>query len=69
MKNEVFEGYIKCPAGGGLCRRGVSLYGSSVRVTKRGLLVGDPEGYERRALGTGTSVYGGSVGAIWGGLI
>jgi len=34
-----------------------------------GLLVGDPEGYERRALGTGTSLYGGSVGATWGGLI
>jgi hypothetical protein len=34
-----------------------------------GLLVGDPKGYERRALGTGTSLYGGSVGATWGGLI
>jgi len=31
--------------------------------------VGDPEGYERRALGTGTTLYGGSVGATWGGLI
>jgi hypothetical protein len=34
-----------------------------------GLLVGDPEDYERRALVTGTSLYGGSVGATWGGLI
>jgi hypothetical protein len=34
-----------------------------------GLLVGDPEGYERRALGTGTSLYGGSVGTTCGGLI
>jgi hypothetical protein len=28
-----------------------------------GLLVEDPEGYERRALGTATSLYWGSVGA------
>jgi hypothetical protein len=34
-----------------------------------GLLVGNPEGYERRALGMGTSLYGGSVGGTWGGLI
>jgi hypothetical protein len=34
-----------------------------------GVLVGDLEGYERRALGTRTSLYGGSVGATWGGLI
>jgi hypothetical protein len=34
-----------------------------------GLLVGDPEGYERRALGMGTSLYGGSVGATWVRLI
>jgi len=43
-----------------------SLYGSSVRGTWRGLLVGDPEGYERRALGTGSSLYGGSAGATCG---
>ena len=66
LKNEVFEGYIKCPAGGGLCRWGASLYGSSVRETWRGVLVGDPEGYERRALGTGSSLYGGSAGATCG---
>jgi hypothetical protein len=34
-----------------------------------GLFVGNPKGYERRALRTGTSLYGGSVGATWGGLI
>jgi hypothetical protein len=34
-----------------------------------GLPVGDPEYYRRRAQGTGTSLYGGSVGAAWGGLI
>ena len=34
-----------------------------------GLLVGDPKAYERRALGMGTSLYGGSVGTTWGGLI
>jgi hypothetical protein len=34
-----------------------------------GFLLGDPEVYERRALGTGTSLYGGSVKATWGGLI
>jgi hypothetical protein len=46
---------------GGICRQGVSLYGSSVRGAWRGgLLVGDPRGYERKALGTGTSLYGGS---------
>jgi hypothetical protein len=34
-----------------------------------GFLVGDLEGYERRALGMGTSPYGGSVVATWCGLI
>jgi hypothetical protein len=34
-----------------------------------GVLVGDPEGYERTAIGMGTSLYGGSVGATWGRLI
>jgi hypothetical protein len=34
-----------------------------------GLLIGDPKGYIRRALGTGTSLYGGSVGVTCGGLI
>jgi len=43
LKNDVFEGYIKCPAGGGLCRWGVSLYGSSIRGTCRGgSLLGTP---------------------------
>jgi hypothetical protein len=54
-----------------LCRWGISLYGSSIRETWTGggLLVGDLKGYERRALGTRTSLYEGSVGATWGGLI
>jgi hypothetical protein len=34
-----------------------------------GLLVGDPEAYERRALGTGTTLYGDSVGATWSGFL
>ena len=46
-ENEVFGGYIKCPAaGGGLYRRGVSLslYGSSVRGTWRvASLLGTPK--------------------------
>ena len=49
---------------GGLCRRGISLsIGAPLGESGGGLLVGDPEGYERRALGMGTSLYGGSVGA------
>jgi hypothetical protein len=31
--------------------------------------VGDPEYYERRTLGMGASLHGGSVGAAWGGVI
>jgi len=34
-----------------------------------GSLLETPVGYERRTLGTETSLYGGSVGATWGGLI
>jgi hypothetical protein len=33
------------------------------------LLVGNPEHYERRALGMGTSLYGVSAGATWGRFI
>jgi len=42
---------------------GASLYGSSVRGTWRGApFFGGPGGYARKALGTGISLYGGSVG-------
>ena len=41
----------------------ISLYGSSVRVTWRGgSFARDPEGYERKALGMGISLHGGSAG-------
>ena len=41
----------------------LSLYGSSVRGTwKGGFFPKDPEGYERKALGLGISLHGGSVG-------
>ena len=41
----------------------LSLYGSSVRGTwSVGSFARGPEGYERKALGTGISLYGGSVG-------
>jgi hypothetical protein len=65
---------ITCPLGTlrvqrVFCRWGISLYGSSVRGTWRGLTVGNPEYYERRALGMGTSLYVGSVGAACGGHI
>jgi hypothetical protein len=64
LKNELFEGYIKCPAGGASLSMG-----APVGKPGGGLLVEDPDGYERRALGTGTSLYGGSVRATCGGLI
>jgi len=57
------------------CGRGGSADGASLSMGAPlgepggGLLVGDPKGHERRALATGTSLYGGSVGATWGGLI
>jgi hypothetical protein len=38
----------------------ISLYGSCVRGSWRGFFVRGPEGYERKALGTGTSFYEGS---------
>jgi len=42
---------------------GISLYGSSVRGTWRaGSFAKGPEGYERKALGMGISLHGGSVG-------
>jgi len=42
---------------------GASLYGSSVRGTLReSSFAKGPEGYERKALGIGTSLHGGSVG-------
>jgi len=41
----------------------LSLYGRSVRGTWRGgSFAKDPEGYERKALGMGISLRGGSVG-------
>ena len=50
-------------AEGGLWVRRISLYGSSVRETWRGgSCAGDPVGYERKALGTGISLHGGSGG-------
>jgi len=47
----------------GLWKRGISLYGGSVRGTCRGgAFAKGPEGYERKALGMGMSLHGGSVG-------
>ena len=49
---------------------GASLFmGAPLGEPGGGLPVGDPEYYERRALGTRTSLYGGSVGATWGRLV
>jgi len=43
---------------------GASLYGSSVRGTcrGRGAFAKGPDGYERKDLGMGISLHGGSVG-------
>jgi hypothetical protein len=47
----------------GLCKLGFSLYGSSVRGTwSGGSFAKGPAGYERKALGMGISLPGGSVG-------
>jgi hypothetical protein len=61
------DGYVRSPGTliveRGLCRRGISLYGNSVRGTCRGgSFVGDLKRYERRALGMGISLCVGSVG-------
>jgi len=56
-------------AGGGSADGASLSMGASLGEPEGGLLVGDPEGYERRALGTGTSLYGGFVGATCDGLI
>jgi len=55
---ELREIAVRC-----LWKRGIFLYGSSVRGTWRedSFAMG-PEGYERKALGMGISLYGGSVG-------
>jgi hypothetical protein len=47
----------------GLWKRGISLYGGSVRGTWRGgSFAKGPKCYERKALGKGISIHGGSVG-------
>jgi hypothetical protein len=47
----------------GFWKRGISLYGSSIRGTwKGGSFARGPEGYERKALGMGISLHNGSVG-------
>jgi len=45
-------------------KRGITVYGSSVKGTWRGggSFARGPEGYERKALGMGISLCGGSVG-------
>jgi hypothetical protein len=49
----------------GLWKWGISLYGSSVRGTWReGSFVGDPVGYERKALEMGTCLHGAQLGNL-----
>ena len=44
---------------------GISLYGSSVRGTcRRGYFAKGPDGYERKSLGMGISLHGGSTGQL-----
>ena len=47
-------------AGGGSADGASLSTGASLEEPGGELHVGDPKGYERRALGTGTSLYGGS---------
>jgi hypothetical protein len=60
---------LRAGRGGGYADGASLSMGAPLGERGGGLLVGDPKHYECRALGTGTSLYGGSVGATWGGLI
>jgi len=56
---------MPCRRGGGSADGASLSVGAPLGESGGGLLVGDPEGYERRALGMGTSLYG---GLCWGNL-
>ena len=60
---------MPCRRGGGSADEASLSMGAPLGELGGGLIVGDPEGYERRAVGTETSLYGGFVGSTWGGLI